>query len=63
MEKRELKLRKKALRIDRRLEASVDILPVFDLELLHRSFKDSLLVAKLFRRPAEYLRGPSGAAR
>lgn len=63
MKQRELKLRRKALRLDRRLEASVDVLPVFDLELLQRSFSDSLLVAKLFRRPARYLRGPSGAAR
>jgi len=63
MDKRELKLKKKALRLDRRLDAPADVLPVFDLELLHRSFSDSLLVAKLFRRPAKYLRGPSGAAR
>jgi hypothetical protein len=63
MERRELKLKKRTLRIDRRLEAAVDVLPVFDLDLLHRSFRDSLLVAGLFRRPAKYLRGPSGAAR
>jgi hypothetical protein len=63
MEKRVRKLKKKALRIDRRLEASLDVVPVFDLDLLQRSFSDSLLVAKLFRRPAKYLRGPSGAAR
>lgn len=63
MDKRELKRRSKPLRLDRRLDSAVDILPVFDLELLHRSFSDSLLVAKLFRRPAKYLRGPSGAAR
>jgi hypothetical protein len=62
MEKRELKLKKKALRIDRRLEGSIDVVPIFDLELLHRSFCDSLLVAKLFRRPAKYLRGPSARA-
>lgn len=63
MKQRELKLKRKPLRLDRRLEASVDVLPVFDLDLLQRSFSDSLLVAKLFRRPAKYLRGPSGAAR
>ena len=63
MNKRELKLKKKALRLDRRLEATADLLKVFDLDLLHRSASDSLLVAKLFRRPAKYLRGPSGAAR
>ena len=63
MTMRELKLKKKPLRIDRRPEASIDAWPVFDLELLHRSLSDSMLVAKLFRRPAKYLRGPSGAPR
>jgi hypothetical protein len=63
MNRHKLNLKKKPLRIDRRLEATADVLPVFDLELLNRSFRDSLLVATLFRRPAKYLRGPSGAAR
>ena len=63
MDKRERKRMTKALRLDRRIEASADLLPFFDLELLDRSFRESLLVAKLSRRPAKYLRGPSGAAR
>jgi hypothetical protein len=63
MKKRELKLKRKSLRIDRRSPAPADVRAVFDLDLLHRSFRDSMLVAKLFRRPANYLRGSSGAAR
>jgi len=63
MKKRELKLKRKALRIDRRSPAPADLLSVFDLDLLHRSFRDSILAAKLFRRPAKYLRGPRGAPR
>jgi hypothetical protein len=63
MELHDMKTKKKALRLDRRLEASHDVLPVLDLEILHRSFRESLLGATLFRRPPRYLRGPSGARR
>jgi len=63
MKQRELKLKRKPLRLDRRVEAPEHGLPVFDLDLVQRGFRDSLLVAGLFRRPAKYLRGPSGAAR
>jgi len=42
---------------------AAEALPVFDLELLHSSVRESLLVATLFRRPAKYLKGPSSAAR
>lgn len=62
MDKHERKWMKKALRLDRPLAAD-EIVSVFDLDLLHRSVRDSLLVAKLLRRPARYLKGPSGAAR
>ena len=62
MDKHDRKWMKKALRLDRPL-AGDEVVAVFDLELLHRGFRDSLLVAKLLRRPARYLKGPSGAAR
>jgi hypothetical protein len=52
------KLLRKPVRLDRAIEA-----PVFDLEVIDRAFRESLLVARLFRRPAKYLRGRSGAAR
>ena len=45
-----------------RLDAPVPVVP-FDLDLLHRSFKVSLLVARMSRKPSTYLRGRSGAAR
>jgi hypothetical protein len=45
-----------------RLDAPVPVVP-FDLDLLHRSFKVSLLVARMSRKPATYLRGGSEAAR
>jgi hypothetical protein len=63
MRQRELKVRKRPLRLDRRVEPDGHGLPVFDLDLIQRGFRESLLVAGLFRRPAKYLRGPSGAAR
>ncbi|HLY09367.1 MAG TPA: hypothetical protein VKW04_08705 [Planctomycetota bacterium] len=63
MDQRQLKWTRKALRLDRRVEASIDLLPIVDLELLDRSFRESLLVAKLLRRPSTYLQGRSGAAR
>jgi hypothetical protein len=62
MDKHDRKWMKKALRLDRPLAAD-EVVPVFDLELLHRGVRDSLLVAKLFRRPSRYLKGSSGAAR
>ena len=63
MNKRELKLKRKPLRLDRNVETLGHGLPVFDLDIIQRGFTDSLLVAGLFRRPAKYLRGKSGAAR
>lgn len=63
MRQRELKIKRKPLRLDKPVDGLGHGLPVFDLEVVHRSFRDSLLVAGLFRRPAKYLRGPSGAAR
>jgi len=58
MKKMLRKLLRRPLRLDRPVETAV-----FDLEIVHRGFKESLLVARLFRRPAKYLRGRSGAAR
>lgn len=52
------KLLRRPVRLDRPVEA-----PVFDLEIVDRAFRESLLVAQLFRRPAKYFRGRSGAAR
>jgi len=52
------KMLRKPVRLDRTVEA-----PVFDLEVIDRAFRESLLVAQLFRRPAKYFRGRSGAAR
>lgn len=49
---------RRPVRLDRPVEA-----PVFDLEIVDRAFRESLLVAQLFRRPAKYFRGRSGAAR
>jgi len=51
------------VRLDRSIEASWDAGPAFDLDVVHRALRESLLVARLFRRPAKYLRGRSGAAR
>lgn len=52
------KLLRRPVRLDRPVEA-----PVFDLDVVDRAFRESLLVARLFRRPSKYLRGRSGAAR
>jgi hypothetical protein len=52
------KLLRRPVRLDRTIEA-----PVFDLDVIDRAFRESLLVAQLFRRPAKYFRGRSGAAR
>jgi hypothetical protein len=52
------KLLRRPVRLDRPVEA-----PVFDLEVIDRAFRESLLVAQLFRRPAKYFRGRSGAPR
>ena len=54
---------RRALRLDRWIDARGGQGPVFDLDVVHRAFKQSLLVARLYRRPARYLRGRSGAAR
>ena len=56
-----IRLLRRPLRLDRRVEARDPGLP-FDLDLLQRSFEVSLLVARLQRRPPKYLRGKSGAA-
>jgi len=56
-----IRLLRRPVRLDRRVEAP-DPGGVFDLDLLQRSFEVSLLVARLQRRPAKYLRGKSGAA-
>ena len=58
MKKMLRRLLRRPVRLDRAVEAEV-----FDLEIVHRGFRESLLVARLFRRPAKYLRGWSGAAR
>jgi len=52
------KLLQRPVRLDRPVETSV-----FDLDLVDRAFRESLLVARLFRRPSRYFRGRSGAAR
>jgi len=57
-----LRLLRRPVRLDRRVDAPEPGLP-FDLDLLHRSFQVSLLVARLQRRPPRYLRGKSGAAK
>ena len=57
-----IRLLRRPVRLDRRVEAPEPGL-VFDLDLLQRSFKVSLLVARLSRQPSRYLRGKSGAAR
>jgi hypothetical protein len=57
------KLLRRPLRLDRPIEAPWDQGPVFDLDVVTRGFRVSLLVARLFRRPAKFLRGRSGAAR
>ena len=51
-------LRRRPVKLDRPIEV-----PVFDLEVVQRAFEESLLVARLFRRPAKYLKRRSGAAR
>jgi len=56
-----IRLLRRPLRLDRRVEAP-DPGPVFDLDLLQRSFKVSILVARIQRRPATYLRDRNGAA-
>ena len=51
-------LLRRPVRLDRPVEADG-----FDLEVVQRGFRESLLVARLFRRPAKYVRGRSGAPR
>ena len=57
------RLLRRPVRLDRSIEASYGSAPLFDLELLHRALKESLLVAQLFRRPVRYVRGRSRATR
>ena len=56
-----IRLLRRPVRLDRRVEAP-EPGAVFDLDLLQRSFEVSLLVARLQRRPATYLRSRSGSA-
>ncbi len=51
------KLLRRPLRLDRSIETGRDRGRAFDLDILQRSFRESLLVARLFRRPAKYVRG------
>lgn len=51
MKKTLRRLLRRPLRLDRAVEPEA-----FDLELVHRGFRESLL-ARLFRRPARYVRG------
>ncbi len=44
------KKKDRPVRLDRRLEAPGDNWPVFDLDLLEAARRDSLLVARLFRK-------------
>ena len=50
-----MKTLRRLLRHPMRLDRPVEV-PVFDLEVVHRAFEESLLVARLFRRPARYVR-------
>jgi hypothetical protein len=62
MEKTLRRLLRRPVRLDRSIEASCESAPLFDLELIHRGFRESLLVAQLFRRPVRYVRGRSRAS-
>jgi hypothetical protein len=50
-----MKTIRRLLRRPTRLDRPIDA-PVFDLEVVHRAFEESLLVARLFRRPARYVK-------
>lgn len=50
-----MKTLRRLLRRPVRLDRSIEV-PVFDLEVVHRAFEESLRVARLFRRPAKYVR-------
>jgi hypothetical protein len=63
MSKTLLRLLRRPVRLDRPIEASSGSAPLYDLELIERSFKESLLVAQLFRRPVRYVPGRSRARR
>jgi len=49
---------RRPLRLDRSIRGAV-----FDLEMVYRGFRESLLVARLFRRPVRFFRGRSRASR
>jgi hypothetical protein len=51
------RLLRRPLRLDRAIEVGEDRGLVFDLELLQRGFQESLLVARLLRRPPRYVKG------
>jgi hypothetical protein len=57
------RLLRRPVRLDRSVEASCGSALPFDLELIQRGLKESLLVAQLFRRPVRYVRGRSRAPR
>ena len=46
------RLLRRPVRLDRPVEHEV----VFDLEVVERGLRESLLVARLFRRPARYVK-------
>jgi hypothetical protein len=57
------RLLRRPVRLDRPVEASSGGAAPFDLELIQRGLKESLLVAQLFRRPVRYVQGRSRARR
>lgn len=50
-----MKTLRRLLRRPVRVDRPIDV-PVFDLDIVHRAFEESLLVARLFRRPGKYVR-------
>jgi len=50
-----MKTIRRLLRRPFRLESPIDA-PVFNLDIIHLAFEESLLVARLFRRPARYVK-------
>jgi hypothetical protein len=52
------KLGRRPLRLDRSICGSD-----FNLEMVYRGFRESLLVARLFRRPVRFFRGRTRASR
>lgn len=48
---------RRLVKLDVRLEAADPAWPVFDLDIVHRAFRESLLLARLGARPATYVPG------